>query len=150
MLADSVKTSGNVIMLADAVSEGTGRRREGRAGRDWRDPGYTPWPMRSRDPMVSPPYQSLTDAAASRSATTSSTLDPGRPGAADVAVHPESTAKYLPSLGVAAALAAGGVPPADVDSARRRRCASATARCRSWRQRRGHVLRAGRTSSGRC
>src|SRR5258708_29656357 len=61
-LADSVKKSGNVIMLADAVYEGlTGAEKDTNATR-WPDSGYT-GERGAQRPLLLAPYQALSDAS---------------------------------------------------------------------------------------
>src|SRR4051812_7384935 len=63
-LADSVKASGNVIMLADAVDEGL----VGSGGMEppstWRDPGYRLGDRAEPRPIVLAPYEELAQASA--------------------------------------------------------------------------------------
>ena len=108
MLADAVKASGNVIMLADAVGEGlVSGERDDRAAR-WPDTGYTRVANAESRPVVLAPYQALTDAA-SALGHNYLTLDPDGP-ARRMSPFVRNDGKAIPSLGVAAALAAAGVP----------------------------------------
>ena len=112
MLADAVKESRNVIMLADAVSGGlVSGERDTRAA-NWRDRGYLQVRNAEPRPVVSAPYQALSDAAAAL-AHNYLTLDPDGP-ARRMSPFVSSDGKALPSLGVAAALLADGVRPVDV------------------------------------
>jgi adenylate cyclase len=111
-LADSVKASGNVIMLADAVSEGLVSGEKARRAARWRDSGYRPEGRAEPRPVVLAPYQELADASLALGHNFIA-LDPDGP-ARRMAPFIENEGKYLPSLGVAAALVAGGFAPSDV------------------------------------
>ena len=112
-LADSAKTAGNVIMLADAVYEGIVGGDEGRGRRDVARIAVSRRPAgASRGRWCSPPYQG-SPTPPPRSATTSSTRDDDGP-ARRMPPFIVSDGKELPSLGVAAALLAGGFQPEDV------------------------------------
>ena len=63
-LADSVKKSGNVIMLADAVDEASHRRSPCRSPQRGRTPGIALAIVAEPRPLVLPPYQALADASA--------------------------------------------------------------------------------------
>ena len=63
MLADAVKEGHTVVMLADAVSEGlVSGEKDARAAK-WNEAGYGQVRNAEPRPVVSPPYQALTDAA---------------------------------------------------------------------------------------
>jgi adenylate cyclase len=112
-LVDSVKKSGNVIMLADAVYEGLpGAEKDKHASR-WPDSGY-PSDRVAQRPLVLAPYQALTDAAAALGHNWL-TIDEDGP-ARRMAPFIKNEGKVLPSFGVAAALRAGGFAPADVSA----------------------------------
>ena len=114
-LADSARKAGNVILLADAVYEGLATGEADPNAAKWPDPGYhagrsQPCP----GPLVLPPYQALTDAAA---ALGHNFLTPDDDGPARrMPPFVLNDGKDLPSLGVAAALRAGGFLPADVSA----------------------------------
>jgi len=110
-LADSVKKSGNVIMLADAVYEGLAGAQKDKEAALWTDSGY-PGDRAARRPLVLAPYQSLTDASAALGHNFL-TIDPDGP-ARRMAPFVQSDGKVLPSLGVALALRAGGFTAAEV------------------------------------
>jgi adenylate cyclase len=113
MLADAVKESGNVILLADAVGEGLqSGERDARAA-NWRDPGYSRVTNAEPRPVVAAPYQALSDSAAALGHNYL-TLDPDGP-ARRMSPFVRSDGKALPSLGVAAALLATGRRPSDVE-----------------------------------
>ena len=114
-LADSVARSGNVVMLADAVYEGT----EGGAGADrtaaaWTGSPFKIGPFAEPRPVVLAPYQQLTDAAAALGHNFL-TLDDDAT-ARRMPPFIVSGGKELPSLGVAAALIAGGFKPSQVSA----------------------------------
>jgi adenylate cyclase len=112
-LADSVKKSGNVIMLADAVYEGlTGAEKDSHASR-WSGSGF-PSDRATRRPLILGPYQSLADASAGLGHNFL-TFDADGP-ARRMAPFVENNGKVLPSLGVAVALRAGGFVPAEVSA----------------------------------
>jgi adenylate cyclase len=111
-LADSARAAGNVIMLADAVSEGLVSGEQDQTAAQWPDPGYRVDGRAEARPVVLPPYQELTDAIAGLGHNFLA-LDEDGP-ARRMAPFIEHRGKDLPSLGVAAALRAGGFGPADV------------------------------------
>lgn len=111
-LADSVKASGNVIMLADAVSEGlvSGEKDAGAAA--WTDPGFRPGPRAEPRPVVYPPYQALADASAGFGHNFLA-LDADGP-ARRIVPFIENEGRFLPSLGLAAALHAARIKADEV------------------------------------
>lgn len=111
-LAASVGEAGNVIMLADAIPPGTGQAQQGIA--TWHDRGYHVGALALERPLVVPPYQSLTDAAAELGHNYLP-LDSDGP-ARRMPPFVRSGGKELPSLGMAAAMAAAGITPADVSA----------------------------------
>lgn len=112
MLADAVKEGHTVVMLADAVSEGlVSGEKDARAAK-WNEAGYGQVRNAEPRPVVSPPYQALTDAAIALGHNYL-TLDPDGP-ARRMSPFIQSDGKAIPSLGVAAAIAAAGVHPAEV------------------------------------
>jgi adenylate cyclase len=113
LLADSVKAGGNVIMLADAVSEGLVSGEKDARAAAWRDPGYTRVANAEPRPIVLAPYQALTDASLALGHNYL-TLDPDGP-ARRMSPFIENEGKIMPSLGVAAALAAGGFRAGDIE-----------------------------------
>ncbi len=112
-LATSLKTSGNVIMLADAVDEGL---IDGTAGTApaWRDPGYRVGDRAEPRPVVHPPYAEVAEASAGLGHNFI-VLDKDGP-ARRMAPFIQRDTRYLPSLGVAAALLAGGFRPDEVSA----------------------------------
>jgi adenylate cyclase len=113
-LTDAVKDAGNVIMLADSVGEGLVSGEKDQHAAKWLDPGYRPGPLAERRPVVLPPYQELTDASAGL-AHNFVILDDDGP-LRRMAPFIEHDGKYLPALGLAAAMTATGVRPQAVSS----------------------------------
>jgi adenylate cyclase len=113
-LADAVKSSGNVIMLADAVDEGLidGKRRE--APLAGNDPGYRVGDRAEPRPVVLAPYTELAEASAGLGHNFIA-LDKDGP-ARRMAPFIQRDGRYLPSLGVAAALLAGRFRADDVSA----------------------------------
>ncbi|MGH9408974.1 MAG: CHASE2 domain-containing protein [Vicinamibacterales bacterium] len=111
-LADSVKAAGNVIMLADATYPGLENGQADKTAATWKGSPFGADGRAEPRPVVLPPYQALADASAGFGHNFLA-LDPDGP-ARRVAPFVVSGGKQLPSLGVAAALAAGGFRPADV------------------------------------
>ena len=110
-MVQSVRAAGNVIMLSDAVNPGvTGT--DAAAVARWQGPAYRLAPVIEQRPLVLPPFQALTDAASGLGHNFLA-LDPDGP-ARRMAPFIRKGDQYLPSLGVAAALAANGVKPNDV------------------------------------
>ena len=110
-LADSVKKSGNVIMLADAVYEGLAGGEKDKNAAVWAGSGF-PADRATRRPLVLAPYQSLTDASAGLGHNFL-TIDADGP-ARRMPPFIQSDGKVLPSLGTAVALRAGGFAPEEV------------------------------------
>ena len=106
MLADAIRAKGNVILLADAVYLGTTGGEQANAPAAWAGSPYKPGPAVEEIPLVVPPFQSLTDAAATLGHNFLA-LDPDGP-ARRMPPFVRVGDKYLPSLGVAAALMADG------------------------------------------
>ncbi|MEP6914008.1 MAG: CHASE2 domain-containing protein, partial [Acidobacteriota bacterium] len=112
-MVKSVGAAGNVIMLADAVFAGAD---EGQAQSvkpaEWRAPGYRLGPAIEERPLILPPFQALTDAAAGLGHNFLP-LDPDGP-ARRMPPFIRSGERYLPSLGIAAALKWGGFRPDEI------------------------------------
>jgi adenylate cyclase len=111
-LADSVKSAGNVIMLADAVYEGLVDGTVDRNAPAWKSSPFHAGPLALPRPFVLAPIQSLTDASLSLGHNFLTRDDDGP--ARRMAPFIVSQGKELPSLGVAAALYAGGFKPEEV------------------------------------
>jgi adenylate cyclase len=110
-MVDSVHDAGNVIMLADAVNPGVTGKSSSKVT-SWHGAPYRLGPTIEERPMVLPPFQALTDAALGLGHNFLA-LDPDGP-ARRMAPFIRKGDRYLPSLGVAAALTAMGVRPEEV------------------------------------
>jgi adenylate cyclase len=110
-MVTSVRSVANVVMLADATSPGvTGGKQQPNTAA-WRSP-YRLGPLIEERPVILPPFQELTDAA---SALGHNFLALDEDGIARrIAPFIRNGNKYLPSLGVAAAIAAGGFKPDEI------------------------------------
>jgi len=111
-LADSVRQSGNVIMLVDAIDEGLIGDEPDKPAPSWKDPGYRLGDRAERRPIVLPPYSELAEASAGFGHNFL-VLDDDGP-ARRMTPFIEHLGQYLPSLGIAAALEAGGFRPDEV------------------------------------
>jgi len=110
-LTDSVKKSGNVVMLADAVYED---KRSDEEASNWRGSSFDAHEIAEPRPIVLAPYQALADASAALGHNFL-VIDEDGP-ARRMSPFIVSDGKQLPSLGVAAALIAGGFRPQDVSA----------------------------------
>jgi adenylate cyclase len=113
-LAESVKKSGNVIMLADAIDEGLVGENGPRKQPDWPDPGYRVGDRAEPRPVILPPYTELAQATAGLGHNFL-VLDKDGP-ARRMAPFVRYGGRYVPSLGVAAALAAGKFRPEEISA----------------------------------
>jgi adenylate cyclase len=114
-LADFTRESGNVVMLADAVDEGiAGEAKKDANASTWRASAFRAGPLAEPRPLVLAPYQKLADAAAALGHNFLPRDDDGP--ARRMPPFIVSDGKQLPSLGVAAALIAGGFRPEDVST----------------------------------
>lgn len=111
-LADSVKGSGNVIMLVDAVDEGLMSGDRATTTPAWGDPGYQVGDRAEPRPVVLPPYAELAQASAGLGHNFL-VLDRDGP-ARRMTPFVQHDGRYVPSLGVAAALMAGSFRAKDV------------------------------------
>jgi adenylate cyclase len=111
-LSDTVRKAGNVVLLADAVYLGEIGGGKDKNASTWRGSPYDARSIAEPRPLVLAPYQSLTDAAASLGHNFLAMDDDGT--ARRMSPFIVSEGKQLPSLGVAAALIAGGFRPQDV------------------------------------
>jgi adenylate cyclase len=109
-LVASVKALGTVVMLADAVYAGVDAQANKPA--EWKDPGYRLGPGIEPRPMLLPPFQALTDAAAALGHNYL-IIDPDGP-ARRMPPFVRVGDRYVPSLGLAAALEGGGFRPDEV------------------------------------
>jgi adenylate cyclase len=109
-LAKAVASAGNVIMLADAVDPGLENAELKQP--EWKAPPYRLGPAIEERPVVTLPYPALASAAAGFGHNFLA-LDPDGP-ARRIPPFIRQGERYMPSLGVAAALVAGGYRPDDV------------------------------------
>jgi len=110
-MVSSVRTAGNVIMLAEATNPGTTGGGERPATPRWRSP-YRLGPLVEERPVILPPFQALSDAAASLGHNFLALDDDGI--ARRIAPFVRAGEQYVPSLGVAAALSGGGFKPDEI------------------------------------
>ena len=110
-LAKSVEDNGNVIALADAVAPG-GTEDEDRNAAPWSDRGYRVDALAEPRSLVLPPYEGLTRAA-NEMGHNFLPLDPDGP-ARRMPPFIVNKGRVLPSLGIAAAIAAMGIKPGEV------------------------------------
>jgi adenylate cyclase len=111
-LSAAVKAAGNVVLLADAVYEGIVGTSGDAAAAGWPGSPFQAGPIAEPRPLVLPPYKSLTEAAAALGHNFLAMDEDGT--ARRMSPFIVSGGKELPSLGVAAALVAGGFRPEDV------------------------------------
>ncbi|MEO8078013.1 MAG: adenylate/guanylate cyclase domain-containing protein [Acidobacteriota bacterium] len=112
-MVKSVAAAGNVIMLADAVFAGADEGQlQSVKPAEWRAPAYRLGPAIEERPLILPPFQALTDAAAGLGHNFLP-LDPDGP-ARRMPPFIRSGERYLPSLGIAAALKWGGFRPDEI------------------------------------
>ena len=113
-LVESVRQSHSVVLLADAVYQGTVERHQATAPAEWRtrSPKFHLGPAIEERPIVIPPFQELTDVAAALGHNRLA-FDPDG-GARRMAPFIRSGEHYMPSLGVAAALKALAARPEEV------------------------------------
>jgi adenylate cyclase len=111
-LTENVRKAGNVVLLADAVYLGLVGGGKDENASAWRGSPFHAGPVAEPRPVVLAPYQSLSNAAA---ALGHNFLVLDHDGTARrMSPFIVSDGKELPSLGVAAALVAGGFRPDDV------------------------------------
>lgn len=113
-LAKSVEGNGNVIVLADAVAPG-GTEDEDRNAAPWSDRGYRVDALAEPRNLVLPPYEGLTRAA-NEMGHNYLPLDPDGP-ARRMPPFIVNKGRVLPSLGIAAAIAALRIKPGEVSPA---------------------------------
>ncbi len=109
-LAASVREAGNVVLLADAVDPG--RSTAAAAPTAWNAPPYHLSTAIEERPVVNLPYEALAAAAAGFGHNVVFTDSDGP--ARRMLPFIRNGTRYMPSLGVAAALAYGGYQPQDV------------------------------------
>ncbi|HXW06102.1 MAG TPA: adenylate/guanylate cyclase domain-containing protein [Vicinamibacterales bacterium] len=110
MLADAVREAGNVVLLADAVAPGREGEPEPEAA--WSPPAFRLGPQIEERPLITLPYERLASAAAGFGHNFLA-LDPGG-SARRVLPFVRRGDRYMPSLGVAAALMGGRYEPEEV------------------------------------
>jgi len=113
-LSDNVRKSGNIVLLADAVYEGTSGAVKDENAAKWQGSPFRVGALAEPRPLVLAPYQSLSDAAAALGHNFLARDEDGT--ARRMSPFIVSDGKQLPSLGVAAALLAGGFRPQDVSA----------------------------------
>lgn len=110
-LVESVRKAGNVIMLADAVYHDTVEGEQGRKSDAWTTPPYRLSSVIEARPMITPPFPTLAASAAlGHNLLTLDVDGPARRMPPFIRVGD----RYLPSLGIAAALASERVRPEEV------------------------------------
>jgi adenylate cyclase len=109
-LAEAVRRAGNVILLANAVDPGLVDGEV--AQKPWQAPAYRLGPAIEARPVITLPYDTLAAAAAGFGHNFLA-LDPDGP-ARRMPPFVRKDARYMPSLGMAVALAAGGYRPDEV------------------------------------
>jgi adenylate cyclase len=109
-LIASVRSAGNVILLADAVDPGVVGGEVAQA--PWTSPAYRLGPAIEERPVVMVPFEGLAEAAAGFGHNFLA-LDRDGPARRMLPFVRKGT-RYMPSLGVAAALAAAGIHPEEV------------------------------------
>jgi adenylate cyclase len=111
-LSDNVRKSGNVVLLADAVYQGTVGSAKDKNAASWKGSPFRAGVLAEPRPLVLAPYQSLTDGAAALGHNFLARDPDGI--ARSMSPFIVSDGKELPSLGVATALIAGGFKPSDI------------------------------------
>jgi adenylate cyclase len=110
----SARAAGNVIMLADATNPGMTGGPQDAAASDWQT-RYRLSPLIEARPLILPPFHELTTAASALGHNFLALDDDGV--ARRMAPFVRMGDRYMPSLGVAAAIAAAGFNAADVSVA---------------------------------
>jgi adenylate cyclase len=111
-LVKSIRSAGNVVMLADAVHEGVigGELKNELAG--WKGPRYLLGPAIEERRVITPPIKEITQVVAGLGHNFFAADDDGP--ARRMVPFVRKGEQYVPSLGVAAALIAGGFKPEEV------------------------------------
>ena len=112
VLAESVQKAGNVVMLVDAVYHGTDTAAQDQRSAVWTAPPYRLGTAIEERPLIIPPFPALAKAATGlgHNLLVLDTDGPARRFPPFIRVGD----RYLPSLGVAAALAAQSIRPEEV------------------------------------
>jgi adenylate cyclase len=112
-IVSSAREAKNVIMLADATNPGaTAGNAQYVSTATWRSPAFRLGHTIEQRPLIVPPFQALTDASSGLGHNFLTLDDDGV--ARRMAPFIRSGEQYLPSLGIAAVLAAGGFKPDEV------------------------------------
>jgi adenylate cyclase len=111
-LVESIRATGNVVMLADAVYEGAVDAEQANKPATWESLPYRLGPAIEERRMIVPPLQPITDVAAGLGHNFFASDDDGP--ARRMVPFIRQGDKYMPSLGVAAALIAGEFKPEEV------------------------------------
>ena len=110
-MVTSVRSAGTVIMLADATSPGMTVPSQQPSGPRWESP-YRLGPLIEERPLIVPPFQELSNAALALGHNFLALDEDGI--ARRITPFIRNGDRYLPSLGVAAALVAGGFKPNEI------------------------------------
>ncbi len=111
-MVTSTRTAGNVILLADATNPGmTGADSQPPTAPEWSSP-YRLGPLVEARPVITPPFKQLNAVASGLGHNFLALDDDGV--ARRIVPFVRNGERYLPSLGMAAALAAGGFRPDEV------------------------------------
>jgi len=110
-MVTSVRSTANVILLADATNPGLTSNSRPAGEPAWRS-SYRLGSLIEQRPVILPPFQELTNAAPALGHNFLALDDDGI--ARRVAPFIRSGDRFLPALGVAAALAAGGFKPEEI------------------------------------
>ncbi len=110
-MVTSVRSAGNVVMLADATSPGVAGSNQQTNTPAWRSPYRLDSTIEER-PVLLPPFPELTVAASSLGHNFLALDDDGI--ARRITPFIRTGDKYLPSLGVSAAIAAAGFKPNEI------------------------------------
>jgi len=114
-LVEAVRQAGNVVLLADATHAAV--EEQVNKPTEWSDPGYRLHEGLAPRPTLVPPFQALTGAAAALGHNFLA-ADPDGP-ARRMPPFIKVGERHVPSLGIAAALLAGGVRPDEISLADR-------------------------------
>ncbi len=111
-LAESIRAAGTVVMLADAVHEGVIGGTLRHDPDTWRGPRYRLGPAIEERRVITPPIRAISDVVAGLGHNFLAADDDGP--ARRMVPFVRKGDHYMPSLGVAAALIAGGFTPEEV------------------------------------
>jgi adenylate cyclase len=111
-LVESIRAAGNVVMLADAVYEGALGAEQKNTPATWKGAPYRLGPEIEERRMVVPPLQAITTVVAGLGHNFFASDHDGP--ARRMVPFIRKGDKYMPSLGVAAALVGGGFKPEEV------------------------------------